>query len=353
MDEVARDAAERDPASGCRRGVASAARPPPPAGASPPVRAGIRLRPARAPRPGRGGPATGRRPGRPPRGRPSRNRRRSSVKMLTISRRRPPLDFSLSEEQQLLKKTVREFAESELAPHAREWDEKQEFPREVFTKLGELGLMGVVWPAEYGGSGHVHPRLRDRDGGAVARRRRGRALRRRPQQPLLGPHLPRRHRGAEEEVPGPARARARRSAAGGSPRTAPAPTPAARKTTAVRDGDALGAERLQDLHHQRPRGRHRGRDGGDGPQQGQEGHLGLRRRARARRASAPARRRTSSACAPPTPPSWSSRTAASRPRTCSARKATASSTRCGSSTAAASASRPSRSASRRPASRPR
>ena len=63
------------------------------------------------------------------------------------------MDFSLSEEQQLLKKTVREFAEAEIGPHAREWDEKQEFPREVFTKLGELGLMGVVWPAEYGGSG--------------------------------------------------------------------------------------------------------------------------------------------------------------------------------------------------------
>jgi hypothetical protein len=63
------------------------------------------------------------------------------------------LDFCLSEEQQLLKKTVREFAESELAPHAREWDEKQEFPRAVFGKLGELGLMGVVWPAEYGGAG--------------------------------------------------------------------------------------------------------------------------------------------------------------------------------------------------------
>jgi alkylation response protein AidB-like acyl-CoA dehydrogenase len=63
------------------------------------------------------------------------------------------LDFSLSEEQQLLRKTVREFAEAEIGPHAREWDEKQEFPREVFTKLGALGLMGVVWPAEYGGSG--------------------------------------------------------------------------------------------------------------------------------------------------------------------------------------------------------
>ena len=63
------------------------------------------------------------------------------------------MDFGRSEEQQLLKKTVREFAESELAAHAREWDEKQEFPREVFSKLGALGLMGVVWPAEYGGSG--------------------------------------------------------------------------------------------------------------------------------------------------------------------------------------------------------
>jgi alkylation response protein AidB-like acyl-CoA dehydrogenase len=63
------------------------------------------------------------------------------------------LDFSLSEEQELLKKTVREFAEAELAPHSREWDEKQDFPREVFTKLGELGLMGVAWSPEYGGAG--------------------------------------------------------------------------------------------------------------------------------------------------------------------------------------------------------
>jgi alkylation response protein AidB-like acyl-CoA dehydrogenase len=63
------------------------------------------------------------------------------------------LDFNLSEEQRLLQKTVREFAEAELGPHAREWDERQEFPRQVFTRLGEMGLMGVVWPPEYGGSG--------------------------------------------------------------------------------------------------------------------------------------------------------------------------------------------------------
>ncbi|HEY7413086.1 MAG TPA: acyl-CoA dehydrogenase [Vicinamibacteria bacterium] len=62
------------------------------------------------------------------------------------------MNFGLSEEQRLLRKTVRDFAEAEIAPHAREWDEKQEFPRSVFTRLGELGLMGVVWPSEYGGS---------------------------------------------------------------------------------------------------------------------------------------------------------------------------------------------------------
>jgi alkylation response protein AidB-like acyl-CoA dehydrogenase len=62
------------------------------------------------------------------------------------------MDFNLSEEQQLLKQTVREFAEAEIGPHSREWDEKQEFPREVFAKLAALGLMGVTWPAEYGGA---------------------------------------------------------------------------------------------------------------------------------------------------------------------------------------------------------
>jgi len=63
------------------------------------------------------------------------------------------LDFNLSEEQQLLRKTVRDFAEAEIRPHSRAWDEAQEFPRELFGKLGELGLMGIVWPVEYGGAG--------------------------------------------------------------------------------------------------------------------------------------------------------------------------------------------------------
>jgi alkylation response protein AidB-like acyl-CoA dehydrogenase len=63
------------------------------------------------------------------------------------------MDFQLSADQRLLKKTVREFAEREIKPHVREWDEKQAFPKELFRKLGELGLLAVVFPEEYGGSG--------------------------------------------------------------------------------------------------------------------------------------------------------------------------------------------------------
>ncbi|MGD8895128.1 MAG: acyl-CoA dehydrogenase [Acidobacteriota bacterium] len=73
--------------------------------------------------------------------------------MRTRTPREAALDFDLNEEQQLLRKTVRDFAEKELGPHSREWDEQQQFPREVFAKLAELGLMGVCWPAEYGGAG--------------------------------------------------------------------------------------------------------------------------------------------------------------------------------------------------------
>jgi alkylation response protein AidB-like acyl-CoA dehydrogenase len=63
------------------------------------------------------------------------------------------LDFQLSEEQQLLRKTVRDFAEDRIGPHSRQWDEAQAFPREIFVQLGELGLMGVCWPEELGGAG--------------------------------------------------------------------------------------------------------------------------------------------------------------------------------------------------------
>ncbi|HZI62568.1 MAG TPA: acyl-CoA dehydrogenase [Pyrinomonadaceae bacterium] len=63
------------------------------------------------------------------------------------------MQFELSEEQQQVKMSVREFAESEMAPHVMEWDESQHFPVELLPKLAELGLMGVIFPEEYGGAG--------------------------------------------------------------------------------------------------------------------------------------------------------------------------------------------------------
>jgi alkylation response protein AidB-like acyl-CoA dehydrogenase len=63
------------------------------------------------------------------------------------------MDFRLTEQQQLLRKTVREFAEAEIRPHVREWDAAQHFPRELVPKLADLGLMGIQFPEEYGGAG--------------------------------------------------------------------------------------------------------------------------------------------------------------------------------------------------------
>jgi len=63
------------------------------------------------------------------------------------------LDFQYTEEQQQLRKTVREFAEREIAPHVMEWDEAAHFPLETIKELGQLGLMGIIFPAEYGGAG--------------------------------------------------------------------------------------------------------------------------------------------------------------------------------------------------------
>jgi len=63
------------------------------------------------------------------------------------------MDFSVSENQQMIITLVRDFAEKHIRPHVMEWDEAQTFPVETFKKLGDLGLMGVLVPEEYGGSG--------------------------------------------------------------------------------------------------------------------------------------------------------------------------------------------------------
>ena len=63
------------------------------------------------------------------------------------------MDFRLTDEQQQIRDMVREFAESEIKPHIAEWDEAQHFPVDTFKKAGELGLLGVIFPEEYGGAG--------------------------------------------------------------------------------------------------------------------------------------------------------------------------------------------------------
>jgi short-chain 2-methylacyl-CoA dehydrogenase len=61
------------------------------------------------------------------------------------------MNFELTDEQRLLRETVRDFARAEVAPEAEELDREKRFPYEIVAKLGELGLMGIPFPAEYGG----------------------------------------------------------------------------------------------------------------------------------------------------------------------------------------------------------
>jgi alkylation response protein AidB-like acyl-CoA dehydrogenase len=63
------------------------------------------------------------------------------------------MDFEFTGEQNQLRKSVRDFAESEIRPHVLEWDENQIFPLEVIKKAGELGMMGAIFPEDLGGAG--------------------------------------------------------------------------------------------------------------------------------------------------------------------------------------------------------
>jgi len=63
------------------------------------------------------------------------------------------MNFGITENQQMIAEMIKKFANDHIRPKMMEWDESQEFPIEVFKKLGDLGLMGVLVPQEYGGSG--------------------------------------------------------------------------------------------------------------------------------------------------------------------------------------------------------
>ena len=73
--------------------------------------------------------------------------------MNTLTQEETSINFELNENQKMIADMIRKFGAEHIRPKMMDWDESQEFPIEVFKKLGELGLMGVLVPIEYGGSG--------------------------------------------------------------------------------------------------------------------------------------------------------------------------------------------------------
>lgn len=67
------------------------------------------------------------------------------------------MEFAYTQEQEILRETIRDFALREIAPHSLEWDEQQKFPLETIKKLGEMGMMGVLVDPKYGGPGLQYP----------------------------------------------------------------------------------------------------------------------------------------------------------------------------------------------------
>jgi alkylation response protein AidB-like acyl-CoA dehydrogenase len=73
--------------------------------------------------------------------------------MEVLTKNYMPVRQQENENQQMITDMVRDFCEKEIKPFMMDWDETQEFPVELFHKMGSLGLMGVLVPQEYGGSG--------------------------------------------------------------------------------------------------------------------------------------------------------------------------------------------------------
>ncbi len=187
------------------------------------------------------------------------------------------MDLRLTDEQQLLRRTIREFAEAEIRPHVMEWDEAQAFPQDARLEAGG------AWPDGHSGAGDVRRR---RDDGAIAycicleELARvdpsicpvgGRAQR-------TGGRAPAdvRQRGAEAAVPRAACRRQQAGRAGRSPRRARGATrPRCARRRARRR--RLGPERDQAVHHPRRHRRHAGRHGGDRSPAGQPRHFGVHR----------------------------------------------------------------------------
>ena len=108
------------------------------------------------------------------------------------------MDFQLTEEHLLIKQMVRDFAEKEIAPRAEEIDATDQFPADIFKRMGELGLLGIPFAEAYGGSGRRLSQPADRPGGDRPRLRYGCHHPGCPDLAVLRADLPVRHGGAED-----------------------------------------------------------------------------------------------------------------------------------------------------------
>ena len=63
------------------------------------------------------------------------------------------MQLSPTQDQRMMRDSIRDFAQREILPHRMDWDERQHFPRDLFRKMGEMGLMGMLVPEQYGGAG--------------------------------------------------------------------------------------------------------------------------------------------------------------------------------------------------------
>jgi hypothetical protein len=209
------------------------------------------------------------------------------------------MDLRLTEEQQLLRVAVREFAEAEIRPNVMEWDEAQAFSMDLLPKLAAQGLMGIQVSEAYGGSemsavaycvcieelARVDPSI---------------ALSVAAHNGLCVAHLKMFGNDAQKDRYLRPLAAGQHLGAWGLTEASSGSDAAAMRTVATPRRPRLGAERNQAIHHPRPRRRHHRRDGRHGQDERSARHLGVRRSRSDTRGSKPARRKTSSACAPAT-----------------------------------------------------